>query len=1295
MHIGDHNGISFIEGPGGITGVCDRYHRKEVVGFREDGLIDLADPPRPVSEYVIGGALPGSDGKPFHLYTPTGFGRSVSYEALEHDEPGVLAVRLTIGLPDRTLYRVHWQTFSQDDDVFTLADGISVTVSSSLPWVYQGSTLQVHAGPHPGKVVFVVESRPPSALARDVAIVVCEGYEREALVVRAGCGRGFVPCFVLPEQQWSQRVAEPGDVLVGPGARPDIDLLPPGAPTLLAPDDEAAYGPALALAVAHQARLVLTGEGAVITLTGDSPAQWHLADILSQPLEVFGTSREVVVAESTLTDLVICQAVGYADLKQCGLAFVPAITDGTSSDATVLARECAAAVPSGLRELNADVLVVITRAQALHLTPLPDGRHWADRYLVAHLPGQVASILLRRPREPTPPVLFGVVFDALRAFTSTEGDLYQDKLATGLSAPLVLSRGNARLDVLREVLQRVDVDLLLVIAHGEQDHFADSANDEISDSLIRTWQLRGAPVVFNNSCSSWTTTGEAFLAAGARAVAGTLWPVTNDLAAGIGTSVAESLHDQDLLTLMHQAVREAADPDAAAYVYVGLPGTRFLAREILDEDEMVALLSQAMDSLFRCLNGLAAEGKVAVATALHDATVPALRARFGALATPGELPAHLPPPSAQATVIDVDYLLANASLSFYRAILPTVSPQRSAAVVEQIRRHLGIAHHELVTWPERHRAWLAASQARRPAASDILLTARFAGAQVLPFASLCAELRRPDEARHWLGVAAELIGASGNQMVLDRIRSGVVEHYSGQSPSDPVTIDWLAEALDRSLLAQQFGLISEQLGDTSEAIAFYQAAVELSPAGSAAETQVQARLRNLRGPQGDPLIEYVAAFETAVGGDDYCTVGDAATDLLKYAAGNSRSLSDELVRRALAHDVPHGGSHHQVVHRLKILGAALTYFAAHNDPAGVEAAVSEVFSYVGAYESSAVVPLNELAAWHYGRGDLTAAIATGLAFGTRLREARCFESAARMLSFTARVIPRAYSAAPDPKLLEQLFDVSATIGRLLTEHVEVGTSIGDRVDDVLEQTESVWRQLADRDNWRLALRGYQASTRWPGVRRIDDWELLAKANHPRNLDAVRTTFLVRDCRLRIEADLTVTRTTSTTREGSSGPGTIYALCPLADRPAELRGPGATFVAGTAVFALTAHETVTIEEIGVQVLSTADGWSTYRGRWGSNTVPHRLRIDLAPGLIPAVIRCEQRGRRSSRATVRFDETGGHIDVRGEYSDEAWVADVTVVFARSPELGRLITSPDLPFSQELPAELYTLMMADPPR
>jgi hypothetical protein len=173
-------------------------------------------------------------------------------------------------------------------------------------------------------------------------------------------------------------------------------------------------------------------------------------------------------------------------------------------------------------------------------------------------------------------------------------------------------------------------------------------------------------------------------------------------------------------------------------------------------------------------------------------------------------------------------------------------------------------------------------------------------------------------------------------------------------------------------------------------------------------------------------------------------------------------------------------------------------------------------------------------------------------------------------------------------------------------------------------------------------------------------------------------------RVRVDADFTVHMSVTTRRRDRDGPETIYAMCPL-------RGPSAAFVAGTSVFPLRRDEAVTIEESNLTVLDIADGWANFIRIWGSRTVPHRLRIDLALGLVPSVVSCVTQEGEAPVATIHFDADGGHLEVTGTRPGHCWLAVVGLRFGNSPELGRAMLDPKLPFSYELPIELYNAVLS----
>jgi len=273
MHyFGEYNHIYFLMSGWTITGLCDRARRAETVEIVEEELVDLAEEPRAVSKIIVSG-----QDRPYTI-RPYGFGRILRYERVEHTQDGTLTARLHVDLPEQALYRVSWRSLRHDDDTFELAPGVTLTVSTALPWTYDGTTFQAVTDAQAGEVAFLVEIRQQTPPVRDIVVVARAGHEREAIMVRAGCGTGFVPCFVVTDEQWADR-AVMAELLAGltvnvlvavglteapwigelaatfvrdDGARPSQ----PSCVTLVAPDREDAYGPALALAVARKAQLV-------------------------------------------------------------------------------------------------------------------------------------------------------------------------------------------------------------------------------------------------------------------------------------------------------------------------------------------------------------------------------------------------------------------------------------------------------------------------------------------------------------------------------------------------------------------------------------------------------------------------------------------------------------------------------------------------------------------------------------------------------------------------------------------------------------------------------------------------------------------------------------------------------------------------------------------------------------------------------------------------------------------------------------------------------------------------------
>ncbi len=97
-------------------------------------------------------------------------------------------------------------------------------------------------------------------------------------------------------------------------------------------------------------------------------------------------------------------------------------------------------------------------------------------------------------------------------------------------------------------------------------------SDGYHQAMFRTLAAYGHPVIFNNTCSSWSGITHFFLGSGAVGYVGTLWDVPLDLA----TPAAQRFYDNAINVSMMNAVHEvnhaiAGTADANIYVFWGLP----------------------------------------------------------------------------------------------------------------------------------------------------------------------------------------------------------------------------------------------------------------------------------------------------------------------------------------------------------------------------------------------------------------------------------------------------------------------------------------------------------------------------------------------------------------------------------------------------------------------------------------------------------------------------------------------------------------------------------------------------
>lgn len=146
-------------------------------------------------------------------------------------------------------------------------------------------------------------------------------------------------------------------------------------------------------------------------------------------------------------------------------------------------------------------------------------------------------------------------------------------------------------------LSNVPVALLYFNTHGSDQAILLKDMPLPAYKLMQRVTLRSRPILFNNSCLSWTGVGREFLVAGARAYVGTLWSVAAQQAATFaiaaltrvvrdGRSVAHGLADG--------AADEVDDATRLAYVLAGPVSTRMPPVDAQAGSERAGLAANAL-----------------------------------------------------------------------------------------------------------------------------------------------------------------------------------------------------------------------------------------------------------------------------------------------------------------------------------------------------------------------------------------------------------------------------------------------------------------------------------------------------------------------------------------------------------------------------------------------------------------------------------------------------------------------------------------------------------------------------
>lgn len=1377
-YFGRLNELYFRLDGGRIASVADRARRTRPIEFVERLLTDVSDNERlSLHSSSVSGLLDETAGarrtqvvragRPYEVLGDSLqhmelAGRSLHYDTFARDAACTRAL-LTISVPAGCVLEVASPLFDLPADGQARAP-LSVEVHATGAWSSRDGKLRFDCSHVAGEIAFLFESRgTPHPLASE-AIVCAPGREREAVIARAALGADFVPTLVLPHPSlWteflSRQVFVRALILTSTPVDEDDDAvlvfhetIRHSAPirealglsrrrrVVVAPENDELLGPALAIAVACDADLQVDADMSVVVLRDDEGvlATWGACELLGKlmpnlhDLATFAspTGDELVFCEATLDELLVAQAVGYAASHGLPLAFLrpQQLKSGPRPASFETYRQQAEhLVPPELRTPPQSALTVFTRGAPLHLVRLheaaqwPEG-HWATTHVVSHLPGQSASVLIPRwfsdelERVATAPI--SVFFNGLGSHGASDHVGLGSAADRLLNHLLAIENEAAKTEVLRQVLERLSTALVLIAAHGAERGIELEKGHSVRDSEIANWRLTGSPVVFNNSCSSWTEVGQAFLRAGARAYVGTLWDVTHESASDFANCLLQQMLDRPFdgvaramnLATAHQAA-DATTAHDGAYIYVGLPQVSARLESPVNRFERLENAALAMHRLYGFLHELVGDGRASIARLLQPGVNATVVTGFSGIQAPDDpVPLPLPPPFA-GTVLDLGFVVGTADVQLLRRVAQASPVEEQEGVLTQCIAALDNVVSDLSTWVKRHSAFEAASGTAPgfdAGAQVYRLLVLSAYEVVLPLAKDCSDVQMVVETRRLFALASVMVTipadlAAGTppapRTVLERIRQGSPQVVQVVGSGERVEFDQLENAVNRSDLANRFGIVLRGLGDESSAIEFFELATKLAEVGS--RDQLNAKANRWR--RADPLAKLPQVFQEQLGAGDMENAAVSGSNLLRSAGAAGQQLPADLLGKIENLPDRISGVEARASVLCLLLGSFAVYYAGVGDLAQAQARSAGIGDHLAKRDFSdagglanATTGARALFEHLQETGAYATACDEGVEVAARLRRAELHEEALRVHIAVCASAIRGYEQCRQERFLTAFLENSALAGRLVQERPVLAQTLADMVDWVAQNSSGIWRQADTNGQLSLALLAYDAQRSWPDGVTDHAWELLRAARSESNRAAVATLAAAGDIHrfgsVVIDDEFRVIAEVTTARSATIGPPVI-SMWPLLSLPdnCSCRPESVRIVARHVVAALAPNGRVIVREASLPHLrGDSRGAHLYSDVWGSRTISYSLELRLPARLLPQRIRLEDVARDSVAIDMRFVPDGCEVRIAPREENVRWLGRLNIFCFDVKDTRFPFVAPDGPFGNWVPVEFFEQMM-----
>ena len=168
----------------------------------------------------------------------------------------------------------------------------------------------------------------------------------------------------------------------------------------------------------------------------------------------------------------------------------------------------------------------------------------------------------RIPRSDLIGVQRKVIFRTFDGFEWKSPELARQKIPRSVFDDMVkalFSRDNWGKGAIREPRDKIPASCAI------------QCSDSIHQGMFRSLASHSSPLVFNNTCSSWSDVADFFLSGGASGYIGTLWDVGNDVALSGAQAFYENVMGSTVIEALHQAldgIRHTADKNV--YMFWGL-----------------------------------------------------------------------------------------------------------------------------------------------------------------------------------------------------------------------------------------------------------------------------------------------------------------------------------------------------------------------------------------------------------------------------------------------------------------------------------------------------------------------------------------------------------------------------------------------------------------------------------------------------------------------------------------------------------------------------------------------------